>query len=343
MDNAKIKFKFVTPAILGGTDKQNAEVRIPAIRGQLIWWTKALGYGEDTINGIFGGISKDETGKDKPIASSYIFRDLTENLKINKGDGQKISGNKFDYFLWPLRNTRQDAQAGIRGYIETEQEIELSIKYRRNKNAIDFPESILKAFLYLGALGTRSRRCYGSIFPTSLEIDGVKEKIPKNIDEFKVSLNEILDEDANCRILQLEKGKTNWNNAVNSCADFLKMFRCGGGKFSSPLKWGKNDHDAGFGGKNEIYRPEIGLPLKTKYYEVDAGRDIDRLASPIHFKVLPLDDGFVPIAIFFKSHTLSNYTDTVKVRGQNINVSSDLFFEMMNPDEFWEGTTCLYE
>ena len=341
---ADIKFKFVTPCIMGGADsKASAEMRVPAIRGQLLWWSRALGYGN--MPNVFGGTDGD------PIASIFQIRDYTENLQWSVKNGQQVSGNKFDYFLWPMRPTNQDPSAGNRGVIDANQVIEIKISEKKVKTDVTMPSQILKSFLLLGSLGTRSRRCYGSIYPTEVTIDGHEWKIPTTIDAFKTELNSVLDSDANCYVRSLtDKPCRDYKLAIQKCADFLKAFRCGSPKSGKPSQWGENDHDARYGKASEVYRAAIGLPLNQRYSDgvnVETKIDgVDRLASPVHFKVIPLDGGFLPISITFPAHADQVVGETAKLTGRNVNkrleVSGDLLLEMRFPDEeIWKEGECL--
>lgn len=336
---ADITFTLVTPCIMSGAKPKEAEMRIPSIRGQLQWWFRALGFEVDETLNIFGGVDKN-----RAVSSPFVVRDLTENLKSSCKGCEEIA-RKYDYFLWPLAGDRK------RGVIDENQYISVKIIPRRVKNSTPLPEEVVKAFLLLGSLGTRSRRCYGSIYPVSAEINGKKWNIPTSMNEFKNELQLILDKYSDCYVMAMsDSAFPMYKSAINCCSDFLKKFRCGkddtrfGQKASC---WGKNDHDASFGNVNSLYRPELGLPLKTKYYEIDAGNDFDgekieRLASPIHFKIIKLVDGYWPIAVFFRNHSLSNYTDTVFVKGDPMKVSNELFFEMMLPDDKnWAKGFCI--
>ncbi|HBM15078.1 MAG TPA: type III-B CRISPR module RAMP protein Cmr1 [Lentisphaeria bacterium] len=311
MDRAKVKFTFVTPCITSGADQRKAELRIPSIRGQLRWWMRTLGY-EESVHSILGGI--DSTGN--AISSSFIIRDCTEN-KIKT---DVLERDRSDYFLWPIRN---------KGYIYEDEEIHIEIIYRYRKDASDFPDEVLKIFLLLGSLGTRSRRAYGSIYPTSVEIDGISWDIPKDIASFKKEIYEIL-KGLNCKVLLLSQSQQRWQDAVGVCASFLKEFRCGSTRYGqTPSKWGKYDHDLAFKG-DTIYRASIGMPLKTKYYEAKIN-DFDRLASPVHFKVIKLGNGFYPISIIFPDHALKEGLN-VRVGLKNVKLSHDLLYAMMDAD-----------
>ena len=60
MNRHTFKIQFITDALLGGaTPHEAAEVRVPSIRGQLRWWTRALGLGRAEENRLFGSIAGD--------------------------------------------------------------------------------------------------------------------------------------------------------------------------------------------------------------------------------------------------------------------------------------------
>jgi CRISPR/Cas system CMR-associated protein Cmr1 (group 7 of RAMP superfamily) len=256
-------------------------------------------------------------------------------------DGKGISGNKFDYFLWPMRAP----QKGIRGVIDQGQIIELRFSMKKVKTDTVFPDQVLKAFLLLGSMGTRSRRCYGGVYPVDVEIDGEKWAIPNSLDSFTEELEDILDEYSNCKIIQVASPQRDWLGAVNKAADFLKRFRCGKSnpKFHQQAsKWGQNDHDIRFDRDKDncIYRASLGLPLNQRYSDrTNLSSLIEgkkRLASPMLLKILALNEGFIPIAVFFRDKFLEE-GELVKIEGNGIRkereASNDLLHTMMYPDD----------
>lgn len=333
--NADIKFEIITPCILAGADQKKAEMRIPSIRGQLRWWSRALGY--EDMPEVFGG-----AGDKNAKASILIIRDLTESLKWDVKNGVELSGKKFDYFLWPMRGTRHDPSAGNRGVISADQEIHIAISEKKLKTDVTLPEEVLKSFLLLGSLGTRSRRAYGSIYPTDVIIDGETWNIPSTIDELKSELDSILDSAAGCYIRTLtDRACKDYKYAVNKCADYLKTFRCGSKRSGTPSKWGKNDHDARFREVECLYRPAVGLPLTQRYSDKTTIQTevsgFDRLASPVHFKVIKLKDGYWPIVIIFPGHSeVAGREAVLKNRGKAVReavIDNELLIEMMFPEK----------
>lgn len=294
MRRADVTFRFVTPALLAGADQKSAEIRAASIRGALRWWMNALNFDKEVINDLFGSAAGNRGQR-----SRVIVRDTTPNTPpVKLQTAQDITGSRSDYFLWPFEKK-------ARGVIPAGFTASFSVIMRPGKSSEDSPvlENVLKAFLLLGSLGSRSRRCYGSIWPKHVEIDGVPWKIPATEDELKRELSCIFDECANMEIDAISGKFLDYKTAINCCIDFLKKYRAGSTKSLKNLKkWGKNDHDVGLRKRGFVCRPVLGLPLVQNYSKVppvsSSITGYNRLASPVHFKVIPLKDGFVPIVFF---------------------------------------------
>ena len=335
---ADIIFKFVTPCIMGGADQAKAEMRVPSIRGQLKWWYKALGFDEDDIPNVFGGIDNS-----KASCSAFIIRDHSDPLRSSLMGCEDLA-KKYDYFLWPLSGERK------RGVIEEDQEVEIKVTSKKVTGKTAVPEEVLKAFLLLGSLGTRSRRCYGSIYPSSVVIDDVEWLIPQTIKEFESELTAVLDSYANCYVRTItDIACLDYKTAIRKCADFLKAFRCGSARSGKPSEWGQNDHDVRYQDVETLHRPALGLPLNQRYSDrtnvSTTVSGVDRLASPVHFKVIKLNDGFWPISITFPAHADAVVGKLAQLSGgtrKKVKISDDLIWEMMFPDsDVWSEGHCI--
>ena len=71
MDRAEITFKTVPPLLLAGADQKKAEMRVPSIRGQLRWWFRALGFGDEEL--VFGGVDIQTANNKKTAYLILIF------------------------------------------------------------------------------------------------------------------------------------------------------------------------------------------------------------------------------------------------------------------------------
>ena len=342
MRKAKIKFRIVTPMILSGAKQEKAEMRAPSIRGALRFWFRTLGGSPEGEKKVFGGIGKNDEGG----ASSIIVRVKTSpQTKSNQKMEDVPTAERFDYLLWPLRNPQN-----ARGVISDGQDVEIEILSRRVKDGAPLDERVVKALLLLGALGTRSRRAYGSIYPISAIFDGVEWDFPKTLDEFKAEITKLMT-NVNCKILNLPSANSA-KEAIQACSSALKRFRCGkdderfGQKAS---KWGRKDHDLMMsGGGGEIYRAAVALPHQTKYYNAEIN-GFDRLASPVIFKIALLDNRYVPIVVFLKDYFIEEGAN-VRLRPKDrrgqpktVTLSHDLLDEMMREySDYWEGAECLF-
>lgn len=330
MDKANISIKFVAPCILGGANQEGAEFRVPSIRGALRWWHRALQLDwEDEIFGVA------ENGKS--LKSSIIIRELSSPSasEIKLQNCKEITGSDYDYFLWPLRQNK-------RGVIQSGARASVAMSTRHCGYQMD--ERALKAFLLLGSLGTRSRRCYGSIWPEKVVIDDVSWRIPNTDAGYIQELQHILDKKSECLILKLVSSPIkDVKTAINACSEFLKAFRCGSRKSGAPSEWGQNDHDV-IKGKKLVYRPALGLPLTQRYSDgkilESSFDDYDRMASPIHFKVIPLGAVYLPVAIIFPNRSLceEDHVTIKQVAGKqripfaDAEVNLDLLMTIANPD-----------
>lgn len=296
MHEAIFEFELLTPAIIAGADQQNAEMRIPSIRGALRWWTRFM-FGEEYEDDIFGFVQGTNC-----CQSKVFFRLLNADQRVLKSqNAESLTKNKYDYFLWPLQQKSAPGKPlHTRGVLDAGSRFKVSCKM---KPGCEMWSGVLKCFLLFGSLGSRSRRAYGSIWPVSATFDGEPWEIPQTVESLLTEADEFF-EDRDISIYRIgENGFDDYHEAVKCCADFLKKIRCGkDGRGYTASQWGKNDHDAGLQRKDKNYRVALGLPLVQRYsssnrkvtYSIDKW---ERFASPLHFKIIKLKKGFVPLLL----------------------------------------------
>jgi len=356
MKKAEITFNFVTPCIMAGADQKKAEIRAPSIRGQLRFWFRVLGGSPDEEKELFGGIGEGDEGR----ASSVVVRVKTPQEKMRTLENQTTNdatGSDFDYFLWPLSEKKKkihedpatfDRKKDARGVILPNKSIELEISRRAGSRAEELDKCVIKAFLLLGALGARSRRAYGSIYPADVKFDGDVWSPPGTLDELKDELSVLL-ACVNCTVLTLDSGLKDYKKAINKCAEFLKAFRCGKAfSGSQPSRWGQHDHDIPYKNHATINRAAVGLPLAQNYRKPNQSRSFavfknssDRWASPVLFKIVAFgEENFIPVVIFLKDYFMEDGCDLVRAKnkrefehgnGRPLKLSTDILEAMMNP------------
>ena len=159
------KLTFITPAFCAGPDPAQAEVRAPAIRGQLRWWFRVLGGTPDQEKELFGGVHNGTS------ASKVTVR--VRDLDARTADGARelpkpntpgyylshfarVSGNKerYNQDAWFNINTAFTVDAFSRRSMNSDEE-------RAFRESWD-------AFLLLGSLGLRQTRGFGAFSPQEL-------------------------------------------------------------------------------------------------------------------------------------------------------------------------------
>jgi len=326
MKTYEIDLCLVSPCISSGAEISEPEFRAPSIRGALRHWFRVLGGTRDAEEKIFGGINA-------KTASRVVVRVKSKLVADGRGADDLIKKGNFSYFLgiW-------GKNASERKFFPENRTVKIQI-IDKSENS-DF-EKALKAWLMLGAIGSRSRRCFGSIYPEKIELNGNDFPFPKNLDEFKKYLNECGLK--NATVLSLGEPKSDAFAAMNVAQDYLKKFRCGkdfGG--TKPSKWGKAEHDWICGKNSPAYRAVVGLPLEQRYsngrgtFKHSVGKN-ERWASPVCLKVVPLEKKFVAIAIFLKDYFLKKdeTLEWKEKKGRNAvkKISHDLIDAMMKPEE----------
>ncbi|MBE7504317.1 MAG: hypothetical protein HS113_29310 [Verrucomicrobiales bacterium] len=153
---------FLTPCFCAGADQTHAELRPPAIRGQLRWWFRCLGGSAAEERAIFGGVHGDN-----PAASIFSVR-----TKVQPGTGErdwyreeKIPQQGMQpktYLLGFFCGRTRRLQPGAALPPGTKATVCLS--FRRPPPAS--LERAVRAFFSVGALGFRATRAAGA-FATS--------------------------------------------------------------------------------------------------------------------------------------------------------------------------------
>lgn len=294
MKNYEITLNLVTPCISAGAEQSDVEFRAPSVRGALRHWFRVCGGSRDDEEEVFGGINA-------KTASRIVVRVQDDGIKQ-----ENCENLSFPYFLGVWGSKAKD-----RSYMPAGQSVKIQIIDKLGYPTLSEKfKRALFLWLYLGAIGSRSRRCFGSIYPEEIKIDGVAESFPKTLEEFK----KYLQQDSGLKnTVILSLGKQNSAvAAMRRAEDYLKKFRCGSTKFGgSPSKWGKAEHDwiSNQSKDSSAYRAVLGLPLSQRYssskktFEQQV-KGSKRWASPVYLKVVQFDGVFVPIVIFMKDYFL---------------------------------------
>lgn len=145
------EMEIVTPMFLGGANQNEAELRIPSIKGMLRFWWRAL-YGTDDLeqtknkeSAIFGNV-------DYKSPTTIIFKNqniITSNEKLDKNNF-----SIYEYLAYGYR-----IKNNIKNYIEPESSFSIKLSTLKVKEI----DNSINALCSFGGLGSKSRNGFGSL------------------------------------------------------------------------------------------------------------------------------------------------------------------------------------
>ncbi|HDL09997.1 MAG TPA: type III-B CRISPR module RAMP protein Cmr1 [Candidatus Omnitrophica bacterium] len=173
MEEITLNLEAVTPIFIAGADQQNIEnegLRAPSLRGLLRWWFRALAGGNiDTIKRlkdeeckIFGSTDKKSTinvvSQERKVERAR-FKDVMSDVMNSGGRDQ---GHKYLWFSMTYGGN-ENREIYLPGSTFT-------ITLRSNDTEkLNITLGSLWCVIYLGGIGTRSRRGGGSLKVTDSE------------------------------------------------------------------------------------------------------------------------------------------------------------------------------
>ncbi len=305
MQEVTFDLQTITPLFLAGADQTTAELRAPSFRGEMRYWLRALVGGmvrtgpeglktvRDAETEVFGATDRGSAISIKVSAGPNEPKPFTEQISIRVGGQRQATGK--GYLLWSMRLKQPP-----RYYITPNTQFQIHLSTRgtdiiRHKKGI----AALWLLTHLGGIGSRSRRCAGSLsikikegtaydFPFDIPAD--TETLKKQIEQGIAIARSLYSStpgqatpaafDAisqkTCRIWILQHQRP-WNTpeeAMQAIGESLQSYRS-----TVPL----ND------------RGVFGFPLKGV-------RGVERRASPLLLRVAELQGNkYVGIAVLFKT------------------------------------------
>lgn len=164
IQTVKFNLEVITPLFLSGNDQKTVELRAASIRGQLRYWYRALLGGTLTAYYLQPEELADEIHKRETKIFGTIDRGSRVLVRIrevppHRETGFSFSGKFIRYLGYGLENRK----AFLPG-----QKFDLEIGLWRSANELESViTATLWATLYLGNLGARSRRGFGSLTLTN--------------------------------------------------------------------------------------------------------------------------------------------------------------------------------
>lgn len=324
--------ELLTPAWVSGANPHSAEIRVSTLRGQLRFWMRRL-YPSQSLDRATMG----QAGNDGPTAShlhlrlsEWTGRIADQNLEDYTGKkGPDATSDPEGYFLWPLRPNKESQQkrAVIHPGAAGNATLKVEIQWRllnssQQREFIPALQNTWEAFSLLGAIGTRSTRGYGGVWPKGLNL--------RDASDFSSRL-QFLPASVSVRLLEGKYGTA--REAIAHAAKWFRALRLGTSRFGdTPSEWGRNDHDVALkpAQGSYLHRPILGLPLaqrykdgaslKTKYEwrNPDTGKTEwnDRYPSPVRIKVIRVAGAYRAALVILRDQILpANTTLSIEERG----------------------------
>ena len=322
MEQVTFDLQTITPLFLAGADQETAELRAPSFRGAMRYWLRALSggiYGTDneelkkvieSETAVFGATDK---GSSVRLNISNVSRGpepFTERISIQVRGEWKATGK--GYLLWSMARSGNPAKGNVkpaRWYFPPGTQFHVTLSAKKNDQHFQQATAAFWLLTQLGGLGSRSRRCGGSLtvqdvkgnipalsFTPSETAQMLKYHIEQGIKLARTMYNttahrvnepqfDILSY-GNCRIWILQNDKQPWRNAdeaMRIMGEELQDYRS-----TIPIQ----------------QRKVFGLPLKGIN---------GRRSSPLLLRVAKLQrEQYVGIAVLFKTKAagipMSDYT-----------------------------------
>jgi CRISPR-associated protein Cmr1 len=175
--------RTLTPLFLAGADLAGAELRAPTLRGLLRYWLRTLvggllgtdGPGLDftrqTESAIFGSMGTSSAITVQMSGASQGPHEFSEKISIRQGEKQLSTGR--GYLLWSMtKRGRRGNFRPARWYYPAGTGFQVVLS-ARELFSLQFKQAIAAFWLltHLGGIGSRSRRCAGSV-QASVQADG---------------------------------------------------------------------------------------------------------------------------------------------------------------------------
>ncbi|MEW6419049.1 MAG: type III-B CRISPR module RAMP protein Cmr1 [Nitrospirota bacterium] len=173
----KISFEVetITPMFLSGADQKEVELRAQSIRGQLRYWYRALLGGSGVTDiGELKKMESDLWGKEEKGSKIAIILKDSECEKKDINTLRLGGGNLgMTYMLFSAKmNKRPYIQVGKSFKVELS-----TLDKKRSDEILTLSSIAFWAMAMFGGLGTRSRRCSGSIIIKNALGDAIPEEL----------------------------------------------------------------------------------------------------------------------------------------------------------------------
>ena len=186
MQEVTFTLQTITPLFLAGADQTKAEIRAPSFRGLMRYWQRALvgglvGTGQDGLKQVMQAeteiFGSTDTGSAVRIKVSGVTNGK-EPLPYQAPRGIPLANGKFKatgngYLLWSMARSGREDRGNLkpaRWYFPPGTDFQVTLSSRSGDGA-KLSKAVAAFWLLtqLGGIGSRSRRCAGSLTVQSIE------------------------------------------------------------------------------------------------------------------------------------------------------------------------------
>src|SRR2546421_9149932 len=177
MQEVTFTLQTITPLFLAGADQTRAEIRAPTFRGLMRYWQRALvgglvGTGQEGLKqvmqaetDVFGATDTGSAVSIKVSGVSGEPREFNEQISVRVAGKWQATGK--GYLLWSMAKSGREDKGNLkpaRWYYPpgTSFQVRLSA---RGQDETKLKQAVAAFWLltHLGGIGSRSRRCAGSL------------------------------------------------------------------------------------------------------------------------------------------------------------------------------------
>jgi len=326
-----LALELLTPCWAGGAQPaEQAEIRVPTIRGQLRFWLRMLFPSRGLDEAVFGRADARGAVASRVaihLAEASVLSNA-QNLDDYTGkQGNAATSDPEAYFLWPLRPTRQSLQKrGVLLPRPNSAAASFTLRFTwlppfRSEAAALLPslEGAIRAFSLLGAFGTRSTRGYGSVW-NPVDLFGNSESLTTALSFLPATI----------QVRLLPGAFTSGRGALAGAAMWMRSLRIGSATYGARTTFGQNDHDVADPSRGRrhnatVYRHALGMPLAQRFRRSDGtttvsakyspanpaagnGQMTDRYPSPVRIKVCRLNGKYRVLIVILRDLLLPEGT-----------------------------------
>ena len=315
-----IPLGLLAPCWLTGATQTVAEWRVATLRGQVRWWLRALAPGCNHDIELLGGPGSGQSGMTSsclrldstPLGNADAASYILESYRATKQDCDET------YFMWPIADEERRRGAWMPRAGDAAFDMRWQCLRPVSAPLLSIWQQAMTAFSLLGAIGGRSSRGYGSLWP----------RAGAPVDESALT-RELATLPPHIKVRLLDGSFRHPREALARAARWWKELRAGSPRSGvAPSAEGRQDHDLGLdvlAGRAAPHAPHhravLGLPLTQAY---------SWPPSPVRLKLVRFGESYRILVIVLDHDDYRWPVGTpVKLNGTRVAVSHDILAKIL--------------